>query len=122
MEFKGTPGPWRLDPNWPLDVQNADGSLEISTCGDSGLVDAMPAPIEEAFANARLIAAAPRMAEVLAKFSGLYGTLWDLSEPDGHGMLSPESVALYDEIHREVNRVLADATGTQPWWTGEDDA
>lgn len=69
MELKHTPGPWRVDPMYEQDVQTADGKIEI--CGAEyefkkfGEGYVVPNTLDEAAANALLIAAAPEMLEAL---------------------------------------------------------
>ena len=65
---KHTPGPWQVDPQYPMDVQTADGKQEICVPFDEAQRDmlfTMPqtkvASGDEAFANARLIATAPEL-------------------------------------------------------------
>ena len=64
-----TPGPWKVDPNYPIDVQTADGKREICTPfyeeGRGKLINPVTpvALYGEACANARLIAAAPELLE-----------------------------------------------------------
>ena len=60
-ESKWTPGPWRIDPCWDVLGNTDDGN---------GLVCAVThdaVPVDEARANARLIAAAPSMYEALRR-------------------------------------------------------
>lgn len=61
-----TPGPWRVDPSSNCDVQTANGEWEIASTHENlligGKVDAVKAQ-----ANARLIAAAPDMADEIRK-------------------------------------------------------
>lgn len=59
-----TPGPWRVDPDFAADVQNADGTLEIATALHSPNMSNWPSELEQ-HANARLIAAAPELVEAL---------------------------------------------------------
>ncbi len=68
-----TKGPWRAAPDYWRDVQTADGALAICVIlqeRDAGetldIVDAPLPPASEAEANARLVAAAPDLAEALA--------------------------------------------------------
>ena len=81
METKHTPGPWRHEwltkveaprrfadePNvWPILIYRAGGTgqgSEIATINHDPDVDPEDRPSEEAFANARLIAAAPDLLE-----------------------------------------------------------
>lgn len=66
-----TPGPWRVDPRYPGDVQTVDSRFEICTpwyaemAARTCFPQGEPISQETAKANARLIAAAPEMAEVL---------------------------------------------------------
>ena len=68
-QFEGhTPGPWKLDPDYPTDVQTADGDKEICVVHPSTAfqtVTIAPAgtipEMEEGRANATLIAAAPSL-------------------------------------------------------------
>lgn len=61
-----TAGPWRVDPNANCDVQTADGRLEIATT-HQGVLRGGKSDAACARANARLIAAAPTMAEFVRK-------------------------------------------------------
>lgn len=69
MELKHTPGPWRVDPMYKQDVQTEDGKVEI--CGAEYEIEKfgegyiVPKTLDEASANATLIAAAPEMLEAL---------------------------------------------------------
>lgn len=70
---KHTPGPWQVDPQYPIDVQTADGKQEICVPFDEAQRDmsfTMPqtrvASGDEAFANARLIAKSPELLAALA--------------------------------------------------------
>lgn len=68
-----TPGPWRVDPRYPGDVQTADSRFEICTpwhvemTGHACAPQGEPISNETAKANACLIAAAPEMAEFAEK-------------------------------------------------------
>jgi hypothetical protein len=59
-EFQGTPGPWRFDPEHLL-VEDAEGNCVADLSGD------MPAEYSgrKDMANGRLIAAAPKILEML---------------------------------------------------------
>ena len=76
-----TPGPWRVDPEFCTDIQTTDGLLEIgrAPCAeDGGKAASLPhnaPPIEEAVANARLIAAAPDLLEALKNLAEYYRQL-----------------------------------------------
>ena len=78
-----TPGPWRVDPDHCRDVQTADGAIEI--CLAEGgepygkNLFSVP-PMEEAHANARLIAAAPDLIAVLKELqdSASYWSEYDV--------------------------------------------
>lgn len=71
MGAKHTPGPWRVDPDYLTDVQNADGTVEIVSMWEPGVIGQTAAPVNpvpprrEAIANACLIAAAPCLLEAL---------------------------------------------------------
>lgn len=71
MEFKHTPGPWRIDPAFCSDIQTEDGKYEIASTSPY-VLDGGNAP-EEWEANARLIAAAPELLECL---------MWYVKEDD----------------------------------------
>jgi len=68
--FKGTPGPWKVDPNYPGDVSNVGGQ-DIATCLHEGLngknlhIKGIIHSIQMCKANAALIAAAPEMLQAL---------------------------------------------------------
>lgn len=62
-EPKHTPGPWRVDPDYPWDIQNADGSLEIASVNPYRREDGEDGEVGDA--DARLIAAAPDLLEAL---------------------------------------------------------
>lgn len=47
----------------------------------------------------------------LESFTNLYGRLWDLAEPAGHGFLSPKSVKEYDKAHEQAEEVIARVKG-----------
>ena len=66
MSTQHTPGPWRVDPDHCRDVQTSDGAIEICLAEGGkpyGINLFSVPPIEEAHANARLIAAAPDLLE-----------------------------------------------------------
>ena len=63
-KFKHTPGPWKVDPNYPHDIQTESGVIEIATTSIA-LSGGLPAKYEDRKANARLIAAAPELLEAL---------------------------------------------------------
>jgi hypothetical protein len=87
MNTKHTPGPWRVDPDHFRDVQTTDGAIEI--CLAEGgepygkNLFSVP-PIEEAHANARLIAAAPDLLEalkaILEDMDSEHGTDYDYAK------------------------------------------
>ncbi|MGE7139175.1 hypothetical protein ACQKIE_16230 [Luteibacter sp. NPDC031894] len=113
-----TPGPWHVvecaSPDcWcaliEADVEDVDGDKTIISSGSLRKH------------NALVVAQAPRLLELCIKFNNLYGHLWDVVDPGGYGMLSPESVAKYDELHREMNRAIADATGRDAWVSLDED-
>lgn len=56
-------------------------------------------------------AAVAELIEAGAKFSRLYGHLWDVVEPEGAGFLSPESVIKYDAAHERLAAALARVGG-----------
>lgn len=64
---KHTPGPWRVDPKYPIDVEAFDGGRQVCSPYAESLRGSTFDPVgevasnEEAFANARLIAQAPTM-------------------------------------------------------------
>ena len=60
---------------------------------------------------AQVRAAVAEMIEAAGEFSGLYGTLWDVAEPEGSGFLHPESVVKYDEAHERLHAALARVQG-----------
>lgn len=67
-----TPGPWRVEPKQPgqdfnEDVFDSKGTF-IADCQGRNFREMKAVSLEERKANARLIAAAPEMAEVLADF------------------------------------------------------
>lgn len=66
---KHTPGPWRVDPEFIHDIQTSDGRIEIATVYwifNSAIPDRTEyQESEESAANARLIAAAPEMLDML---------------------------------------------------------
>jgi hypothetical protein len=66
MRQKHTPGPWRVDPDYPTDVQSVDGPLEICTTNRFVLLGGVkPKSLAETVANALLIAAAPELLKAL---------------------------------------------------------
>ena len=72
-----TPGPWRVDPDHCRDVQTADGAIEICLAegGEPYGKNLFSVPsMEEAHANARLIAAAPELLFELKKCASLLKT------------------------------------------------
>jgi len=110
-----TKGPWRVDPVHWGDIQTLDGELEIgsawqeSNLGEVRQINGrgMP-PIEETVANARLIAAAPDLAEalgdapVLSKYHGL------------HGFEVERFIADYESWRTRARAALAKARGETP--------
>jgi hypothetical protein len=60
-----TPGPWKVSKMTPTRVDTPDGSISVNwTCNyDNGKTDRL------AEANARLIAAAPQMAEIVRRLA-----------------------------------------------------
>ncbi len=66
-----TPGPWKVDPRYPSEVQTLD-DRSISSCWhsqcegqDITLIGILPCSLEESAANACLMAAAPDLLEAL---------------------------------------------------------
>lgn len=64
---KHTPGPWRVDPQYPIDVEALDGRRQVCSPYSEGMRGSVCEPVgemaspREALANARLIAQAPTM-------------------------------------------------------------
>ena len=74
-----TKGPWRVDPRHWGDIQAANGELEISASWHEAMIGEVieiggrsAPPAHEARANARLIAAAPDLAEACRMFVESY--------------------------------------------------
>lgn len=79
MSAPWTPGPWRVDPKFVCDVQSGDGAVEIGCAWerpDLGRTMIVRGPVlpepSHAEANARLIAAAPDLAEACRMFVESY--------------------------------------------------
>ena len=83
---KPTPGPWRVDPNRPTRVLSID---KIPVAAVSGW-----APALEGWANARLIAAAPEMRDLLER-------LYKVAE---YANFVP-TVGIFAEIATILNRI-----------------
>ena len=60
-----TPGPWRVDPNWPSDIQCCADGKDVATCGE---ILNRRMPPEERRANALLVAAAPDLRAALERY------------------------------------------------------
>lgn len=82
---KHTPGPWRVDPAFPIDVEAGEGAQQICSPYCEDLRGQVCNPVGkvahggEALANARLIAQAPTMlvylteaAQVVRQYEGLH--------------------------------------------------
>lgn len=89
MSAKHTPGPWRVDPNYNRDVQDANGcevgaALCVTDIGEKWTISGrITASREEGAANARLIASAPELLAALREM---------VADVDGGGSVSPYSV------------------------------
>ena len=93
---KHTPGPWHVDPNFPIIVWSEDTMriCDIRGWGHLTGIGALALPEEEASAiqdaNARLIAAAPELLEALKharnqmKRSGFCFEMDDINDCDGY--------------------------------------
>lgn len=110
-----TKGPWRVDPRHWGDIQAANGELEISASWHEAMIGEVieiggrsAPPAHEARANARLIAAAPDLAEalgdapVLSKYHGL------------HGFEVERFIADYESWRTRARAALAKARGETP--------
>lgn len=65
-EGRFTPGPWRVDPDFPADIQVRDGSRDLA-CTSRSIIRNNPPDQAETWANAHLIAAAPEMYAALSE-------------------------------------------------------
>lgn len=125
---KHTSGPWvaikdgKYVTENPYNVDHEDGH-DLTTApigGPDGQVVALVVMDDEfrknrwddteLDANASLIAAAPELLAACQAFKRLYGRLWDVTEPNGAGFLSPESVKEYDAIHELMTAAINKAT------------
>lgn len=97
-----TPGPWFIDPDgfigdMPDLAIDASGGQVALACGDSN---------DETLANARLIAAAPELLEMLSVSLELLRKV----DPSG----DPESDSLLKETIEVGVAIIAKATGAKP--------
>lgn len=108
VEFKGTPGPWNVDPMHPADIQA--GGQELATMIHEGNIGAeytiggkSSISASERDANARLIAAAPDILDALAGIIGIYV---DLAESGDAGFWDaekmPEVIAARSAIAKAI--------------------
>jgi hypothetical protein len=107
-DAKWTPGPWRVDPQYPHDIQAGEGdsAMEIaSVCNRDDGMDHWYPPDEQADANARLIAASPDMAEALRELLATAGDgLESASDEDLRGAAA---LALSEMVRRQARAFLA---------------
>jgi len=71
----------------------------------------MEGDADEAEANARLMAASPKLLAACKAFSALYGHLFDSADHLGAGFLMPEAVKKYDAVHSQMSEAIEKATG-----------
>ena len=95
--MKHTPGPWAVNPLWPCNVNTEDRELEIACTGESITIGGGHPPTEQREANARLIAAAPELLELIQKVSDFGGS------PDS---LSIGHIAALRELGRNAGSLL----------------
>lgn len=120
--FKGTPGPWRVDPSHCGDVQTIDGQWEVA-CTSPLVLNGGECP-DEWRANARLIAAAPELLEACQTFAewlrreeeGLPGGIVR-GTPEGERQWRiwwEENLRICNLAQQQVRAAIAKATGEQP--------
>ncbi|MBV4553090.1 hypothetical protein HU742_018250 [Pseudomonas sp. SWRI102] len=101
METKHTPGPWVVDPDSPTDISPADYlSLGIASISHADKAGGRWEFGEQSKANAKLIAAAPKMLAALIK---LHDSLKQLNDCGDVGQM----VADYVDI---AQAAIAEAT------------
>ena len=113
-----TPGPWRVDPDHCRDVQTADGAIEICLAegGEPYGKNLFSVPsMEEAHANARLIAAAPDMLDELKNLRRAYVNLLESGRDRIvflGGQCDPILTMVENDPHlKSSEAVIAKATG-----------
>ena len=107
-----TKGPWRVDPRHWGDIQAANGELEISASWHEAMIGEVieiggrsAPPAHEARANARLIAAAPDLAEALEKLLADYVALVGAAR-----VIAPDEI----DVVIAARAALAKARGETP--------
>lgn len=99
MEFKGTKGKWKYRDGYRNDIVTDDdrcfGICDLGTEQEAYLADY---PIEELLANAKLIAASPKMYELL---NVLHGRIDFSYESWG----SDEGIKLSNEIEKVIKSI-----------------
>ena len=108
MSIKHTPGPWNLHSPDEGDPTTGDGSFCI-TAQSMVIANAQPSDWHETPANARLIAAAPDLLEIVRELSQWYSEGTDeRSGPFAYGLFGDEEDTTWAE---RVRNAIAKAEG-----------
>lgn len=119
-ESKHTPGPWIVcdkEYSWPIIVSDDDRIAIAKTDTSLFIGNRKTAIPDEAHANARLIAAAPKMLsaleELLANASNMANHLNAWNELHGHDPDDRYLIREFDSIEAKARAAIAEAKGEE---------